>query len=204
MTSAIRNSEWDEFTASWDHGPSVKYVYRRGPGEREFRPWVVVAKSALLDRIGKNGLGLYAAKPFKNGDYIGQYDGEEVGKFPTRDAALQSSQAVQRLKRGNDRLITVRVRGEPGFTLIDGESGGAPYIQLCNDPRNIGHVRANTDMSEFGYLRVTHARIPAFDLDKTLQENLASELRWSYGDEEYWTFQELLGTAPQHALEVDD
>ena len=82
--------------------------------------------------------------------------------------------------------------------MLDGEHGGAPFIQLCNDPRNT-RLGANTALSDHGWLRVTHARIPAFDLDKTLEQNAQSELRFDYGDH-YWDFHESLGT---HALPIE-
>ena len=47
-----------------------------------------------------------------------------------------------------------------------------------------------------------HARVPAFDLGKTLEENARSELRIEYGDR-YWALMDQLGTSVEHALEVD-
>ena len=205
----IRNSEWDEFKAQYVHGPSgqttVTYVFRRRAGETEFRPWVVLGPSALLHRIGKSGLGLYAARGFKRGDYIGQYEGTNLGHFASRQEALDSNRAKYRLRRGNDKLITVRVSGTSGVDLIDGSTSGPPYISSCNDPRQIGRITANTELTEFGYLRVEHARIPAFDLDKSLAQNQQSELRWNYGgDEAYWNYQDQLGTSGQHAIVVEE
>ena len=39
-------------------------------------------------------------------------------------------------------------------------------------------------MNEWGYMRAT-ATIPPFDLTKTIDENIGSELKDSYGDE-FW------------------
>ena len=68
-TVDITKSEWDEFYATYNYGPSgrvsILYVYRKGPRDVDYRPWVVVAPSAMLHRIGRKGLGLYAAKNFK-------------------------------------------------------------------------------------------------------------------------------------------
>ena len=200
MQSDLRHAEWDEFMAHWDHGPPVKYIYRRVPGQSDFEPWVVVARSALLARLGVSGLGLYAARGFRRGEYVGRYDGRVVGHFPTREAAMASPQARRLLRRQHDKLVTVRVSGQAGVDLMDGENGGAPYIQLCNDPRNT-RLTDNTELSEYGWLRVTHARVPAFDLDRTLEENVQSELRWDYTDD-YWHYHELLGTSHE-PIEVD-
>ena len=105
MQSELRNCEWDEFTAHWDHGPSpVKYVYRRVAGQTQFEPWVVVARSALLARLNINGLGLYAARSFRRGDYIGKYDGSVVGHFGSREAAMASPQARRLLRRQHDAV----------------------------------------------------------------------------------------------------
>ena len=207
----IRSSEWDEVKVQYDHGThgtsgttTVVYVYRRGPGDKEYKPWVVLGPSALLHRVGKHGFGLYAARSFKRGDYIGKYSGDTLGHFSSREDALDSKQAKYRLRRGNDKLITLRVSGSPGVELIDGSTSGPPYISSCNDPRNIGRITANADLTEYGYLRVTHARIPAFNLDKPLDENQQSELRWDYGgDDTYWNYHDQLGCDAEHALVVE-
>ena len=64
MHAALRASEWDEVRVQ-HRGVSITYVYRRGPGEARFAPWLVVAPSALLARVGARGLGLYAARALK-------------------------------------------------------------------------------------------------------------------------------------------
>ena len=43
--------------------------------------------------------------------------------------------------------------------------------------------------------------MPAFDMGKGLEANVASELRISYGDA-YWDLHERLGRSAEHALEV--
>ena len=199
--AALRGCEWDEVVASWDHGPSVRYVYRRAAGARRFEPWVVVARSALLGRLGRVGLGLYAARGFREGAYVGRYDGALVGHFASREAALASGRARRRLRRGHDKLVTARAAGAAGVQLLDGDGGGAPYVQLANDPRGT-RLTANAELTDFGYLRVTHARVPAFDLDRTPEENARSELRWAYGDD-YWRHHEALGRSRERAIECD-
>ena len=81
--AALRRSLWSEERIHYEHGRSpVIYVYRHD-GERE-EPWTVIAQSAILKRLGINAWGLYAAKPMKEGDYVGQYDGTLVGHYTTR------------------------------------------------------------------------------------------------------------------------
>ena len=74
----------------------------------------------------------------------------------------------------------MRTPGTSGFDLLNGETGGPPYIQYCNDPRGT-RLKANTQLTDGGWLRITAARVPPFDLEKTMEENVASELRWEYG-----------------------
>ena len=200
MQASVRNSEWDEVNVRYG-GTTIKYIYRRGPGETKFEPWVVVAPSALMVRaVGKRGLGLYAAKALKRDDYVGQYDGRVVSWFPTRAAALSASETRRLLRRGHDNLITVRTQS-PGFDLIDGENGSAPFVQMVNDPRGTA-LQANAELTDGGFLRVVHARVPAFDLNKTLDDNIHSELRINYGDE-YWDLHDLLGNSAEYGIEVD-
>ena len=61
---------------------------------------------------------------------------------------------------------------------------------------------ANAELTDGGYLRIVHARVPAFDLGKTLEQNARSELRIDYGVR-YWALMDKLGTSAAHALEVD-
>ena len=51
------------------------------------------------------------------------------------------------------------------------------------------------------WLRVMHARVPAFDLDKTLEENSGAELKWDCTDE-YWHYHKKLGTSNE-PIEID-
>ena len=93
MQAALRQrSEWDEVNLRYG-GRTITLVYRRAPGARRFEPWVFVAPSALLRRAGAHGLGLYAARGFKRDD-VGQYPHDTVvGRYPTRDAALNAPRA---------------------------------------------------------------------------------------------------------------
>jgi hypothetical protein len=188
--------EWDECRAHYDHGPTVRYIFRRQSGE--WRPWVCIADSHVLRRLGRRGLGLFAARPFRAGDVVGRYDGRLVGHFATRRAALEAPQTRRLLRRGHDKLVTLRRGGRAGVALIDGAHSGPPHIALCNDPRRT-RLRANCALTEAGNLRVTAAHVPAFDLDRA--DNTRSELRWDYGDA-FWEIHDALGTCAEWALEV--
>ena len=49
---------------------------------------------------------------------------------------------------------------------------------------------------------VVQSRVSAFDLNKTLDENIVSELRIEYG-EHYWDLHDLLGRSTEYAVQVD-
>ena len=65
---SLRESEWDVAALHWPHGQG-QCVFRRGRGGWE--PWVVVARSAVLHRVRRDGLGLYASRPFRRDEYTG-------------------------------------------------------------------------------------------------------------------------------------
>ena len=115
--SALRDAEWDVAELHWEAGPpggcTVRCVFRRVAGGWE--PWVVEAESALLRRVGRRGLGLYAARAFKCEDFLGRYDGQVVGPFASRDEALASAQCASRVRHGADKLITRRPSHGPGI-----------------------------------------------------------------------------------------
>ena len=200
MQAALRNSEWDEVRVQ-HRGRSIAYIYRRGPGEARFSPWLVAAPSALLARLGRNGLGLYATRTFKRDDVVGQYAGRVVGRYPTRAAALSAPETRRLLRRGHDKLVTVRPPHGPGFHLLDGEGAGPPHIELCNDPRGTA-LQPNAVLTDAGWLRVIQARVPPFDISKSIHENISSELRIDYTDD-YWQLHDSLGCDAEHAIEVD-
>ena len=189
----LRRSLWSEDRIHYENGLSpVTYVYRND-GDR-IEPWTVIAQSSILKRLGINGWGLYAARPMKEGDYVGQYDGEIVGHYATREAAWSAPETRRLLRRGHDKLVAIRTAHGPGFDLIDGQGANGARLEMANDPRNT-RLHTNIDMSEFGWFRVTHAHIPAFSLSKTIEENANAELRWDYtGDDgEYWDYHETVG-----------
>ena len=114
---------------------------------------------------------------------------------------MSAPQTRRLLRRGHDKLITVRPSQGPGFDLIDGQGAGPPHIEMANDPRGT-RLEPNCELSEYGWFRVTHGRVPAFSLAKTVEANVDAELRWSY-QESYLDLHELLGTDAAHAIEVD-
>ena len=199
MQASVRNSEWDEVKVRYGD-ESIRFIYRRGPGTTHFEPWVVIAPSALMMRVGRLGLGLYAGRSFKKGDHIGMYDGKEVGQYNSREEAITAPETRRLLMRGHDKIICVRAKGK-GYSLIDGEEGGAPHVHFCNDPRGTS-LKANAEITDGGWLRVLQTRVPAFKLDSTLEENIKSEFRIDYG-EEYWDLQEVLGTDEEYAIRLD-
>jgi hypothetical protein len=212
---ALRVCEWDVADVHWAHGSTremqrVQCVFRRvphGAARSEWEPWVVVAESCIMRRVGKSGLGLYAAlrgaRSFHRDNLVGAYEGAVVGTYPSRQAALASVQCARLVRKGHDKLITRRPRdGGPGVELVDGDQGGGPpFLHRINDPRGT-RLQPNVALTPGGYIQVTQARVPAFDLAKDHEGNAASELRFSYGDE-YWDVMERLGASVEYALEVD-
>ena len=180
---------------------SIRYIYRKGPDSTRFEPWVVIAPSAIMKGLKRHGMGLYAGKSFKQGDYIGKYHGEVVGEYSSRKEAITAPEARDLLMHGHDKIICVRANGKPGFQLLDGEEGSAPHIEFCNDPKGT-RLKVNASITDGGWLRVLKGRVPAFRLDRTIEENINSEFRIDYG-QEYWDLQEVLGTDAKYAILLD-
>ena len=178
--AAIRRSKWRVSRVPY-RGGEISCVYRHKRG-KEWEPWTVVAPSALLRRLGIDSLGLYAARPFEDEDYVGVYPmNDVVGRYASREEAVTSKEAIERDIRGRDKMITVRSKGE--VLLLDGERGEGAQVQRANDPRGT-RLRPNTYITDAGYMRVTSA-VPAFRFDKSVEQNVRSELRYSYGDD-FW------------------
>ena len=114
---------------------------------------------------------------------------------------MTAPEARDLLMHGHDKLITVRSPHGPGFHLLDGEGGGPPHVELCNDPRGT-LLKANAELTDAGWLRVMQSRVPVFDLERSLQENARAELRITY-DDDYWALHDVLGTSEEYALHVD-
>lgn len=190
--STLRDAVFDVATLHWEHGPTpIQCVFRRG--RRGWEPWVVVAESAIMRRAGKTGLGLYAARSFRRDEYVGRYDGKIVGEYATRDEALASTACKRLVRRGKDKLITRRRREGPGVELVDGADGPPPFLHRINDPRGSGK-RSNVDLTPGGWIRIRQRRVPAFDIDRGVDDNIDAELRFSYGDD-YWNLISHVGGA---------
>jgi len=199
-TQQVQNCEWCSITVAYPHssGGNVQYVYCRRPGRTLYEAWVVVAESALLSRLGKRGRGLYCARAFSRDDLIGQYTGNVVGNWQTREEAIQSRPVQSLVRHGKDCLMAVRAVGG-GWDIVDGASAAEPFLQRINDPRGTRY-RPNVDVSDWGYVRCVAARIPGFRLDRTLDENCAAELKLRY-DDSFWDIFQRLGSA-EMPLEV--
>ena len=196
--AVLADTEWEVVDLHWEHGPSpIQCVYRCVCGERE--PWVIVAQSALMKRLGLDGLGLYAARKFstkqgndaipKDRRYIGRYDGTVIGKWPSRKLALSSTEARHLHAHGHDKLITLN-----GGMLVDGENGGPPFLHRMNDAKG-SRYRKNVALTSSGWAMILRSSIPAFDLSKDAKGNINSELRVDY-NEEYWNYGQGTSSAP--------
>ena len=152
-------------------------VFRPG----EDRPLFVVAPSAAL-RGERGQLGLYAAINFPTNMFVGSYDGALLGEYATAKEASDSAPARRHERLGNTMMLVRKTR-EGKYQLMDGRKCGPPYLNLCNDPKGTRRA-ANLRMTEFGGFYTT-ASVPAFDLERSVHANGASELLWSYGDR-YW------------------
>ena len=200
--AALRGAEWDVVELNWEHGPSpVNCVFRRVRGD-SWEPWVIVARSAVMQRVGRRGLGLYAARGLRQDDFVGLYDGRVVGRFASRRSALESPACTRLVRSGHDKLITRRRSQGAGVELVDGESGGPPFLHRMNDPRGSG-MRSNVELTPGGWVKVIQRRVPVFDLQSGVDANIGAELRLAYGEEEYWGMMDRLGTSAAHAIEVD-
>ena len=143
-----------------------------------------MAQSAVLHRVGREGLGLYVAKHTTKDTVLGRYDGNAVAHYDTREEALESREAARLVRRGVDKIIALRARdGGPGYDVIDGSAAAhrPPCIPLVNDRRG-SRLMPNCHISEHGYLKVTRSSMPAFNLNATIEDNVDSELRTEYGD----------------------
>ena len=97
-------------------------------------PWVVIAESAALRKTGSRGLGMYAWKDFAVGKHIGQYSGEVVGE--AEDAGTMA-EVERRQAAGADMIVHMRQNCSAPYVAMDGESGGAPFVQRANDARGL-------------------------------------------------------------------
>ena len=192
-TASIRNSEWDVVRVAYKGGGFVQYIYRRAQGGK-WHAWLVAAPSAVLEKAGAKGLGLYAAASMPTDTILGRYEGTVVAHYATRAEALHSPEAARLVRRGADKILAVRCRdGGPGWDVLDGTTSAhtPPCIPLVNDPRAT-RLRTNCVLSEHGYLRSTR-RVPGFDLDASIAANTNAEFRTDYGSA-FWELVDAVGT----------
>ena len=151
----------------------------------------------MLHRAGAQGHGLYVAKHTVKDAVLGRYEGKVVDHYDTRHEALHSRSAARLVRKGVDKILTVRARdGGTGWDLLDGSDTATtpPCIPLVNDRRNTRpRLMPNCVLSEHGYLKVTRSAMPAFNLNAPIEDNVDSELRTDYG-EDFWSLVERVGT----------
>jgi hypothetical protein len=148
---------------NWAKCPIMKY-----PQQKEYiffrtendgwQRWTYLDKSTLISDLEEEkesdfGCGLFAAKDFVYGEYIGMFSGQNI--------------AVEDLKQYDSSPWLVQLADN---TVIDTESGSTGYVQFVNDARDTTSTN-NVTMNERGYLVVVE-RIPA-----------GCEILFSYGDE---------------------
>ena len=165
------------------------------------KPWVMVAKSALLQSICLDGYGLYAMKNFKarrkttigytKPEVIGTYGGivravytgkEEDDKEQERNI----NKLVTRDKR-DSMLLMKNVLGHTGWSVVDGghEYEQPPFLNRMNNPRKT-NIRTNVKFNENGGVEVTQY-ITGIEFDEltTLDSIAKSEILIGYGSY-YW------------------
>ena len=163
-------------------------------------PYLLIAESALLQRAGApRGLGVYALTRFRgpreaganNGDAIGHYGGLVLASAASQRQANEEAQTF--VQQGRQYLLTMRVRGSPGWHVVDGEQQPTlPPLYRVNDPRGTPFAPRCT-VSEFGLFRAARDISP-LDWTRPLSQQTASELSFDYG-KPYWDTHTMLGSA---------
>ena len=162
-------------------------------GNGEWHDTTLAAPSALLDRLGLHGWGLYAAKQlkgpsfkglrFRPGESFGHYTGKVLaGPLPPTDPLLPQS-AERAAGAGKRHLMFIKAEGSDWY-LIDGADAGAPFIHCMNDDR--GECTNNARIEQSGLARVTKTvQAAPLRTATSLQELANSELLVHYG-EGFW------------------
>jgi len=162
--------------------------------EEDWMPWTVVAPSALLRSLSPPVYadGLYAARRFAEGSYVGVYPRTRSWAFKSRyDEGLIAVARKLVLLENIDTLITVKAHPR-GVLLVDGTGGGGPEVQKANDPKGTRR-RRNAIITEGGIMQVVTTGVKAFDMSKSIESNIDSELRIDYGDE-FWKLFDVKGS----------
>lgn len=174
----------------WDPNPSVAlwkeetFMYEGEEATLVLKsvpvPWLVVARSAALQRVGVEGKGLYAATCFAKRDLVGGFNSPVVKTFSSYEEGLRETNEDE---HDNDKLL---LRDGPRGTaqLLDGRRGGVPHLPMANDSLKTGLDSNMRCSGKANFYATKHIRDP-FDPSKKMQENADAELLWSYGDD-YW------------------
>lgn len=191
-TASIRESDWDIVDVSY-RNRTIKYIYRREQGKL-WVPWLVLAPSAALERVGKSGLGVYVAKHTRKDTVLGRYEGRRCAHYDTREEAMSSREAQRLVRRGGDKVVALRSRDGAGYDVVDGSTAqdAPPCIPYVNDRRGT-RCMPNCVLTEHGYLKVIRASMPAFNLNATIADNNDSECRIDYG-KFYWDLIDMIGS----------
>ena len=167
--------------------------------------WLLVRDSTIPGA----GKGLFAAKPFKKGEFIGRYVGKVLGKVsdPTVQAKVDR---MTRMVKGDaiiqvngyyvDGRCSVQTNDEQlalfGHIIFPQPAWKWPgiFAQMTNDARGTGRPQ-NCRVTLGGSLESTRD-IPKLNPSNP---NQASELLWSYGDG-YWKNASRLGSSERPYL----
>jgi hypothetical protein len=186
-----------KFITEYTGSPHVYRAFRisqHSPShDQDGQPWVSVMPSVAVRRGG--GHGLFADRNFTKGEIVGKYVGRILGKVDD----TENQKYVDRLSHAeHDKIVVINglfVDGNQppqsiqdqkrrfGRVVYQPREWPGAYIHMANDSYRTG-LETNCIMDQDGYLRTT-TFVPFYDRDKEHEENVASELLWSYGHD-YW------------------
>ena len=95
----------------------------------EWLEWFEIKRSTIPNA----GLGLFALRKFKDGSFLGKYDGVVLNTIPTNQTT---------------RAYTLQIDNK----YINGRTGRLGYVHMANDARNV--ARNKCYFTDHGYLRV--------------------------------------------------
>jgi hypothetical protein len=149
--------------------------------------WVMVAESALLRSIGKQGWGLYALKSFCRRERIGIFGGvlqKQAQTSRVTDAALQS-QAHSNDESGYSLQVRLRRPHGGGVAVINGCDGPPPFLHLINDAHRSTYTN-NVRFDQHGGVEAIRNIMPVSDMQAADLIDLArSEFLVAYR-QDYW------------------
>ena len=151
----------------------------------QWKAVLLVAPSMLMQLADATeaGRGLWSLIPLRGprwpgdkGTVIGKYSGLIVARGGTDAAAARAASPLA--ASGRTHLACVK-RGTE-WVVIDGAAADIlPFMHCANDPRNTGQTAACV-LTEHGTLRARRG-VPALDLGRPFEEQVASELSFNYG-----------------------